>query len=475
MAKAVKHEPKVVPLAGALVAVAIAAGIGFVVGKVVGGPASARRSAGPSGPVRATTVADADWQKLLSAGKPVVEGPESAPVTVVSFSDYKCGYCQKVHAELARLADRHRGKVRVVFREYPLPSHEGAHLAAQAAVAAAAQGKHRQYHERLFANMGRTSRSDLDEFARQVGLDLGAFGRALDEETYRAQVDADVALGSAIGVQGTPTLVINREMVVGPNPAQLGQMIDRALQGKSVADAPARRGEPESAGAGRGEGDGRSAGRGEQAARQPQAPRPPPPLPAETASVGVEPWNPSRGPANAPVTLVLFCEYLCPFCKRIQPTLEMIQARYGDRVRIVFRNNIVHQPAEESSRAALASMAQGMGAYERFHAAMFADQGRARTREGVLEIAGQAGLDVARLTADMDSPEIRQRLEADKAAAAAAGARGTPATFLNGRLMSGAVPPSHFGAWIDQLLGIPGPTIPASDDPNTQAPSGGCG
>jgi protein-disulfide isomerase len=454
-----KFEPKAVPLSGAVIAVLIALAAGFVFGRVIAGPGGKRGGGkGSAGPTPVAKV-DADkFAKAVREGNPPRKGPDSAPVKVVLFSDFMCGYCGRIAPSFAKLAQQFGDKVQLVYRTFPLDMHPGADLSAEAALAANEQGKFWEYHDILFDKMDRQSRNDLEGYARQLGLDIERFRKALDDRTFRSEVELAKSLGRSMGVTGTPTLIINGQMVVGPNPAQLAGMVDRASKGKPIVDESAA-----------------AAPEGQQA----RAPQPPPPLPpaSEAKDVKIETWNPSEGPANAPITIVSYCEYMCPFCKKIQPTLRMIREKFGDKVRIVYRNLIIHgEKAEIPALAALA--AQRQGKFEALHALMFEHQGELSQGRGrIEELAQQAGLDMARFRADMDSPETRAQLEADKAEGARIGASSTPSSYVNGRYMRGARPPSNFGKWIDELLGNQGTTIPASLDPQEAARGGqaGCG
>jgi protein-disulfide isomerase len=197
------------------------------------------------------------------------------------------------------------------------------------------------------------------------------------------------------------------------------------------------------------------------------------PLPAEIEEVPDRPWSPTQGPADASITVVVFCEYLCPFCKRLQPTLRALRTYYPDDVRVVFRQHLVHPPAEPLSLAALAATRQGK--FEELHALFFDNQREvqqacyqsADTCKTVIDkYAHQVpGLDFERFDTDFAGTEVRREFESDAADARIAGAGGTPSTYINGRLVVGVKPPTYFGNWIDQLLGRATTTIPSSADP----------
>ncbi len=452
-----KFEPKAVPLSGAVIAVLIALAAGFVFGRVIAGPGGKRSGKGSAGPTPVAKV-DADkFQKAVRDGNPPRKGPDGAPVKVVLFSEFMCGYCKRIAPSFENLAKQFGDKVQLVYRSFPLDMHAGSDIASEAALAAHEQGKFWEYHDILFDKMGQHARNDLEGYARQLGLDIERFRKALDERTFRPEVELAKSLGRSMGVTGTPTLIINGQMVVGPNPAQLAGMVQRALEGKPIVDGSAA---PATGGA---EGQ--------------RAPAPPPPLPpaSEAKEMQLEAWLPTEGPANAPITIVSFCEYMCPFCEKVQPTLRMLREKFGDKVRVVYRNLIIHgEKAELPALAALAAHRQGK--FRAMHDLMFEHRGElSQGRPKLEELAQQAGLDLARFRADMDSAEVRAQLEADKAEGARVGARGTPSTFVNGRYMRGARPPSNFGKWLDELLGNQGTTIPASMDPQEAPRGGGCG
>ncbi|MBI5489398.1 MAG: DsbA family protein [Deltaproteobacteria bacterium] len=191
-----------------------------------------------------------------------------------------------------------------------------------------------------------------------------------------------------------------------------------------------------------------------------------PPLPEDVENVSVPGWSPRLGPADAPVTIVVFGEYLCPFCKRMGPVLRQLQAAYGDKIRIVYRFRVVHSGAEEYALAALAAHKQGK--FWAFHAALFENQEVLRERpQFVYRLAERLGLDVEQFRTDMRSESVKKQLEGDEAEAERLGVSGVPTTFINGRELSGARPAEDFGAWIDELLGLDTPTQFTPPEPST--------
>jgi protein-disulfide isomerase len=117
-----------------------------------------------------------------------------------------------------------------VFRQFPLEMHPNAELAAEAALAAHAQGKFWPFHDLLFQNQRDLERASLEKYAQQAGLDMAKFRKALDEHTYDRAVNADVKLGGEAHVAGTPSMFIGTERVENPTDfASLSREIDRRL------------------------------------------------------------------------------------------------------------------------------------------------------------------------------------------------------------------------------------------------------
>ena len=161
--------------------------------------------------------------------------------------------------------------------------------------------------------------------------------------------------------------------------------------------------------------------------------------------------SPARGLDSAKVSIVEFSDFQCPFCGRVNPTLERIQKEYGDSVRIVFK----HLPLSIHSKApaahAAAEAAHRQGKFWEMHDRIFANQ-RALEAD-VLEGYAQAiGLDMDQYRKDIASPDVKKRIEADTSEARKLGVTGTPGFFLNGRFLSGAQPFERFKAMIDEEL-----------------------
>ncbi len=174
----------------------------------------------------------------------LVRGKRDALVTIVLFDDFQCPYCGRLTPTIDALAEAYGDDLRIVFRHFPLAFHEQAPLAHEAAMAAAAEGKFWPMHDLLFGNQQDLSRENLERHAKSLKLNMRKFKAALDDHTYRAAVQADMADGAALGVRGTPTAFVNGTPVIGAQPIdKFRAVIDKkkAEAQKLVAEGVARR------------------------------------------------------------------------------------------------------------------------------------------------------------------------------------------------------------------------------------------
>jgi protein-disulfide isomerase len=162
--------------------------------------------------------------------------------------------------------------------------------------------------------------------------------------------------------------------------------------------------------------------------------------------------GPSSGPADAPVTIVEFSDFQCPFCSRVIPTLKRVEEEYGDKVRLVFRQFPLHRLHPQAQKAAEASLcAEDQGKFWEMHDAMFADQAGLAV-DKLKEKAALLGLSMDAFNDCLDSDRYADRVDADLKAGADAGVSGTPALFINGRFLSGAQPYDEIAKIIDDEL-----------------------
>lgn len=149
-----------------------------------------------------------------------VLGAEDAKITLVEFGDFQCPACKGVEPILKQLMKEYQGKVKFVFRHFPLPFHKNALLASQAAEAAGEQGKFWEYHDLLYEEQGswseaKNSQNLFESYARKLNLDVDKFKQALEGKKFLEKVQRDKAEGESLGLRGTPTFFLNGKQVVG--------------------------------------------------------------------------------------------------------------------------------------------------------------------------------------------------------------------------------------------------------------------
>jgi protein-disulfide isomerase len=175
------------------------------------------------------------------------------------------------------------------------------------------------------------------------------------------------------------------------------------------------------------------------------------------------------GPASAPVTIVKAFDFACPYCQGVAGTLEELVKEYKGKLRVVYTNMVVHEPAKPAHLASCAAAKQGR--YKEFKDAFWDKgflpyaQGHDQSKLGednIMAIAKDLGLDTARLKTDMGSPECAARIRSDMAEMAKFHVNATPTFFINGREVGGALPKEGFKQIIDEQLelaeasGVPG-------------------
>lgn len=136
-------------------------------------------------------------------------GSPMAQVTIVEFSDFECPYCGRAHPVVQQLLNEFEGRVRVVFKNFPLSAHPHAMSAARAAVAAGNQGKFWEMHDLLFEHQTQLEDEDIEGYAEQLGLDMERFRTDMAAPETQRRIEQDKEEGQQAGVEGTPTFFID--------------------------------------------------------------------------------------------------------------------------------------------------------------------------------------------------------------------------------------------------------------------------
>jgi protein-disulfide isomerase len=145
---------------------------------------------------------------------PVVGNP-SAPVTLVEFSDFQCPYCRHSQETLKQLRTAYGDKLRMVFKQLPLPMHPQARIGAEAALCAQDQGKYWEMREWMFANQNDLKAEALTAAAKDAKLDADAFAKCLATHATAARIDRDLAEAKDLGATGTPTFFVDGRLLEG--------------------------------------------------------------------------------------------------------------------------------------------------------------------------------------------------------------------------------------------------------------------
>ncbi len=366
-----------------------------------------------------------------------VRGPRDAKVTIVEYSDFQCPFCVRSQATLKEVLSLYGDRVRLAFRHVPLPFHAMAEPAAEAAMAASAQGKFWEMHDALFERSSGLSIETIHDAARAIGLDMAKFDRALTEHRFTPVVESDLKHAGESGVRGTPAFFINGHPLMGAQPIEAfrAAVEEELRQAYALlnAGAPANKLY-----------DIRLATLSAEEKKEPEEEKP---LVAQKAELAK--WTPIHGPKFAKVTIVEYSDFQCPFCSRVNPTLKALAKEYGKDLRIAFRNNPLpfHEHAREAAEAAMAASEQGK--FWEMHDLLFANQS-ALEREHLDEYARKIGLDMPRFRRSMKQHAHKDEIDSDVAEAEKVGATGTPNFFVNGRPLRGAQPEEVFRKVIDE-------------------------
>lgn len=428
-------------------------------------PAPERGAA--AGPRAADKAAPAAVRVPLHGAK--IKGSDKALVTVVEISDYACPFCKKAHATVEALLAEYGDSVRLAVFENPLPFHTTAAPAAKWAFAAGEQGRYWQARDALFAHQKSLDEAGLAALAKDLGLDAERLDKDRSSMAADRHVQGGLDMAASLGATGTPTFFINGVQLVGAQPeAAFRTAIDAALKDAKAlvargvrpenvyaeilktAAAPTPKGDK---GAGKGapgaeaKGDGKPCGAGEDCncKGDTEEAADPEPVDVDLGSA------PVRGTPNAPVTLVVFTDFECPYCRKAETTVRALEKAYPGKLRVAYKAAPLpfHAHARLAAKAALA--AQRQGKFFEYRDAVFEHQD-ALDREALLGYAGALGLDMSRFQADLDDKALDAAVSADEAQVQKLGVKGTPTFFVNGRRVIGAQPEEAFRKVIDGAL-----------------------
>ena len=387
--------------------------------------------------------------KVPLKGDEPQKGPDDALVTIVEISDFECPFCGRVEPTIKQVQDKYGKDVRVVWMNNPLPFHKNAKGAANAALEAHAQKGDKGFwamHNKMFENQKALTTANLEAWAKEQGLNVSKFKKALADDKYGKTIQEQQALASKLGARGTPAFFINGRNLRGAQPlTAFTAVIDQEL---TKAKALVAKGTPRAKVYETTIAKGETGPKTAPAAAKPDA--------NKIYEIAVPKKAPRKGAKNAKVVIQEFSDFQCPFCGRVNPTIAQVIKEYGDKVEIVWRDYPLpfHKEAQPAAQAAREVFIQkGDKAFWAYHDLLFANQ-KTLSRENLEKFAEQVdGINMKAFKAALDSGKHKAAVDADIAAVTKAGARiGTPSFFINGKLIQGAQPFAAFKVVIDEAL-----------------------
>jgi protein-disulfide isomerase len=380
--------------------------------------------------------------KVPVGASPVLGNP-NALVTIIEFSDFQCPYCKRVEPSLKAVREKYGDKVRIVWKNEPLPFHPRAEPAAELAMEGQAEHGMKGFwdlHDRMFDSQPKIEDADLDKIAQEAGLDLAKVKDARTNHKYKSLIDADNDLADDMQASGTPHFFINGRRLVGAQPAEkFNAIIDEEIP---KAQALLAKGTPASALYDTLIKDGKGA---------PEI---------EKKTVALSPHAPARGNMNAKVVIQEFSDFQCPYCKRAEDSVNEVMKNYGDKIKFVWRNLPLpmHQDAPLAAQASMEAFKQkGNDGFWKMHDLLYANQPSQQAQDGLKRekldtYAQQMGLDMDKWKAALDSQSHKAEVDADAKVGNDAGINGTPAFIINGYFINGAQPFSKFRKLIEKAL-----------------------
>ena len=398
-----------------------------------GGQIASNEPAQPARPAVAPTPA------AFSDNQAAMLGDPDARVTIVEFADYQCPACSYHSLEtlpsiISQMVDE--GRVHYILKDFPLDRpHPNARAAASAVRCAGEQDGYWEMHDVVYANQDEWAEAstELDgifiSYAADIGLEAGDYEACLASGRFDDAIQASVEEAKALGVPSTPYFFINGLPLDGARPYEHFEIAVGLAEEGRLAEIYA----------------------------------PPPDEPTQPSGpveVAIENAY-AIGDPNAPITIVEFTDFQCPFCERhFNQTYPQLVDKYVEAgtVQYVFKDfplNSIHPQAAKAAEAA--RCAGDQEAFLDMHDLLFARQGQWSGREPsslFIDYASELGLDEEQFAFCLSTGQHAAAVEADLQQGIALGVTGTPAFFINGHLVSGAQPFDLFEQAITTLLAV---------------------
>ncbi len=377
------------------------------------------------------------WRVPVLADDPTL-GPSDALVTIVQWADYQCPFCKRVLPTLRQLRDAYGGDLRIVWKDNPLDFHDNARRAANLArhvYALRGNDGYWKVHDALFEKQANLDDATLEDIVRDMKMSWPLAKAAIDKGKYDDRIGTDQELAMDLAARGTPNFFINGRRLNGAQPfEQFAALVDQQL---SEAKALVEQGVPRS-----------------QVYAKLMAAAQAPPEPEQRAALTSTRARPSKGPANARVTVRIFSDFQCPYCQRVLPILDALAKRHPGQVRFEYWHMPLpfHKDAQLAAEASAEVFAQkGNAAFWRFHDLLFANQ-KAIGPDDLRQYARQVGVELARFDQALADGRHKKAVEADFDAASDRNIRGTPSFMVNEYFISGAQPVERFDKLVKLAL-----------------------
>lgn len=372
-------------------------------------------------------------------------GSATARVTVVGFFDFECQFCKEGYGNLLQIRREYsEDDVRIVFKHMPLPTHELAIPSAvvgQAIMMEKGAGAFFEFAGMAFSRQASIGYESLAEWAGKVGLERQTYNRVVGEEEMMHRVGSDVLLARRLSVETTPTFFINGKVMSGAQPIELLRK-EIHIELDAMQDAVGTKWS------------------GAYKARLEKNMK----VSLVKSLLSQDPGNyrvpvgnsPIDGPKDAPITMVAFSDFECPFCKQAEETVRALRTKYPTELRVVFKQ--LPLPFHDSARPAARLSVQvarlkGDRAFFAVSNDLFASS--PTLDDATLRAIGRKhGLSSSEIEEALKPGDdaLDQTIKLDEQLADDVLARGTPHFFINGKRLSGARPMEHFEALIEHEL-----------------------
>ena len=359
---------------------------------------------------------------------PPSEGPKNAPVVLEIYSDFMCPFSHRFSGVSKELRRQYPEGLRLVFHQFPLPMHPGAHRMAEASVCAQEQGKFWEIHDRLMA--GDPVNRDipaLTQIAEELGMDVPKFKGCVDSGKYVSWVDADIARGKRRGATGTPAFFINGRMGTGAQKLEMMKpLIEWHLKPSGRYPAPPSSQKPSSA-----------AGCGAPSAGGPALdPNRVYPFPADWLKTG-----PALEPEKPRAQLLEFLDYNCPYCRKGDQTISDYLKKHPGEIQVIVKNFplSIHPKSFKTSEATLCAHLQGK--FWEYSAEIFGESWGKQDPADLKAAAKKLGLNETEFNECLDTDQTKERVANDIRVGQSIGVRSTPTYFVDGKPLVGAQTP----------------------------------